>query len=349
MMFDTKGCNDLKVDYEHVDSVSVRSNFLSLTLRSQSDETSIEPSVGSMALRLRAASSEALQGDSEKPGILSHRNRFRRSERYASSPVSGKSKDDSPTRSKDKSPSRRRDSKQNKDLSSPRSPNIKPKLQSSEDETQLLKLTFQFKSSYRCKHFAECIEKRIQQARQQLEAPNRAMAFTTSGRVRAGYDQFGYVLPRDEKYLMEKDFMSLLEMTSTVCRFTKGETMHPIGSTERKLFHVLEGEVHAVDLDGDIMVKYQEGEIFGEISFLDSSNLGARYDFVAYSSVQCRVIEEGALHMLLLQPYFAARFFRGLTLLGTIRYSCSVNNLEVRTERMRKRSTGHSLSSMASK
>ena len=69
-----------------------------------------------------------------------------------------------------------------------------------------------------------------------------------------------------------------------------------------------------------VLVRLGPGEIFGEISFLDTGDAGAGASVVAEGAVECLVVAHDTMEMLAsLQPLAGVRFWRSLAVATAFR------------------------------
>jgi hypothetical protein len=73
-------------------------------------------------------------------------------------------------------------------------------------------------------------------------------------------------------------------------------------------------------LSWQVLVRLGPGEIFGEISFLDTGDAGAGASVVAEGAVECLVVGHDTMEMLAsLQPVAGVRFWRSLAVATAFR------------------------------
>eukprot|EP01102_Stenamoeba_stenopodia_P019856 TRINITY_DN7586_c0_g1_i2.p1 TRINITY_DN7586_c0_g1~~TRINITY_DN7586_c0_g1_i2.p1 ORF type:complete len:522 (+),score=104.57 TRINITY_DN7586_c0_g1_i2:1641-3206(+) len=123
-----------------------------------------------------------------------------------------------------------------------------------------------------------------------------------------------------EDPLTQDDWNLMLKGAKTV-PFQKGETVIKQGQLFQRLYHVASGSC-IVDKDGKPVGKIRTGEIFGEISFLDSH--GATVSVLAdqEEGAELYIIEGYFIRILFnLRPGFAGRFFHYICCLLASRLS----------------------------
>ena len=82
---------------------------------------------------------------------------------------------------------------------------------------------------------------------------------------------------------------------------------------------------------GQVLVRLGAGEIFGEISFLDTGDAGAGASVVAEDEVECLLVVHETMEMLAtLQPLVGVRFWRSLAIAAAFRMRQQYHAIETR-------------------
>jgi CRP-like cAMP-binding protein len=112
------------------------------------------------------------------------------------------------------------------------------------------------------------------------------------------------------EYLTPNDW-ALLADKSEVLSFSSEEVVIQAGVRPRHLFFILNGKALIESARGGRLAEVSEGEVCGEMSFLEDTIASARV--VAESNVETLAIEWTALHQLFeLYPDLGTRFFHSL-------------------------------------
>ncbi len=114
------------------------------------------------------------------------------------------------------------------------------------------------------------------------------------------------------EYLTANDW-ALIADKSQILTFHKQDIVIQVGMRPRHLFFVLSGKARIESTPGVKLAEVSEGDICGEMSFLEGSVASARV--VAETTVETLAIEWTALQQLFeLYPHLGSRFFRSLAL-----------------------------------
>ena len=114
------------------------------------------------------------------------------------------------------------------------------------------------------------------------------------------------------EYLTANDW-ALITDKSHILTFHKQDVVIQAGMRPRHLFFVLSGKARIESAPGVKLAEVSEGDICGEMSFLEGSVASARV--VAEGTVETLAIEWTALQQLFeLYPHLGSRFFRSLAL-----------------------------------
>ena len=156
-------------------------------------------------------------------------------------------------------------------------------------------------------------------------------AYCASPEMKADELMFGYLLPGEDVDNEELEAVKQIFMQAKTCSYKPGEEILRRGSVDRKLFHIVRGTTACVSGTGQVMVRLGAGEIFGEISFVDSGDAGAGANVVAEDNVDCLVLTHETMEMLVaLQPLVGARFWRSLAVATAFRMRQQNHALEAR-------------------
>jgi signal-transduction protein with cAMP-binding, CBS, and nucleotidyltransferase domain len=134
------------------------------------------------------------------------------------------------------------------------------------------------------------------------------------------------------EYLTPNDW-ALLAYKSEVVSFSNEEAVIQAGVRPRHLFFILNGTAAVESARGVRVADISEGEVCGEMSFLEDSIASARV--VAVGDVKALSIEWTALHHLFeLYPHLGSRFYHSLALnlSRRLRKQLSRSGVQQRTE-----------------
>jgi len=114
------------------------------------------------------------------------------------------------------------------------------------------------------------------------------------------------------EYLTANDW-ALIADKSQILTFRNDDVIIQAGLRPRHLIFILSGKARVEAAPGMKLAEVSEGDICGEMSFLEDSVASARV--VAESVVETLAIDWTALHQLFeLYPHLGSRFFRSLAL-----------------------------------
>jgi CRP-like cAMP-binding protein len=114
------------------------------------------------------------------------------------------------------------------------------------------------------------------------------------------------------EYLTPEDW-ALLADKGEVLTFTGDEVVIQAGVRPRQLFFILSGTALIESARGIKVAEVSEGDICGEMSFLEDTIASARV--VAKDRVDALAVEWTTLHQLFeVQPHLGSRFFHSLAL-----------------------------------
>jgi len=131
---------------------------------------------------------------------------------------------------------------------------------------------------------------------------------------------FVYLLPAEDQNFLDFAAVDLIFKRSTFATFEDKQVILSIGSNNKLLYHIIRGNVSCTSATGHVLVKLSAGEIFGENSFIDSSNRGAGAIVQAEGKVECMLLSSEALEYIArLNPRAGARFARGLAIIAGFR------------------------------
>lgn len=200
---------------------------------------------------------------------------------------------------------------------------------SSQDQINLC-LHFSLSDSCMCSDVKNIISSRISEM-QKASLNFQKEAYCASPEMKAEELMFGYLLPGEEVDDAEREAVKQIFMQAKSCTYKPGDEILRRGCVDRKLYHIVKGTTACVSAAGQVMVRLGSGEIFGEISFVDSGDSGAGANVVAEDNVECLVLSHETMEMLVaLQPLVGARFWRSLAVATAFRMRQQSHALEAR-------------------
>jgi hypothetical protein len=182
-----------------------------------------------------------------------------------------------------------------------------------------------------CAEVKEIIADRLREIREaslghQMDA--RSTADTAAG---GGHMMFGYVMPGEAASEEELEAVSQIFMQAKSYSYNPGDVILHRGSLDSCLFHVVSGSALCMFANGQVMMRLGPGEIFGEVSFVDTGDGGASNNVIAENSVECLVLARETMEMVAaLHPGAGARFWRRLAVATAFRIRQQFSGLEYR-------------------
>jgi CRP-like cAMP-binding protein len=156
-------------------------------------------------------------------------------------------------------------------------------------------------------------------------------AYCASPEMKSDELMFGYLLPGEDVDDDEREAVKQIFMQAKTCSYKAGDEILRRGCMDRRLYHIVKGTTACLSLAGQVLVRLGAGEIFGEISFVDSGDSGAGANVVAEDNVECLVLSHETMEMLVaLQPLVGARFWRSLAVATAFRMRQQCHALEAR-------------------
>jgi CRP-like cAMP-binding protein len=191
-------------------------------------------------------------------------------------------------------------------------------------------LHFSLSDSSMCSEVKTIISGRISEI-QKSSLNFQKEAYCASPEMKSDELMFGYLLPGEDADEDEREAVKQIFMQAKTCSYKAGDEILRRGCMDRRLYHIVKGTTACVSQAGQVLVRLGAGEIFGEISFVDSGDSGAGANVIAEDNVECLVLSHETMEMLVaLQPLVGARFWRSLAVATAFRMRQQCHALEAR-------------------